>query len=272
MRPWFALPALLFLTISLAYAETPATGSGSQPATGSGISSVDAWPAQRAVRADLLRKNLPAFLKREGQWQSQQTEYLQKRADHRLTCRAELRQANRDAMLPTLLRCFRGELTMEREQLRQERDYVMLTLGIGDALRAESMRRIDLLRDAINTITGAIDSGVYQTQAALAEGKRKLHVNYRAKLDSLRSLIRADHTLSWNALLLDDAQNDLTGTGSTISPQQNGCLMTQETALRSIVTPGTGATVTLPEVLTGLLKCVQDIQRTMGSGSMTVSQ
>lgn len=269
MRLWLALPITAFLTVTLAYAEAPATGTGTLSKTGSGSSpSVDPWVTERANRADLLRKNLAPHLKRENQWQMKQAEYLQKRTGHRVSCRAEMRQANRDTKLPTLLRCFRGELTMEREKLRQEREYAAQTLGIGDALRAAATKKIDLLRDAINTITFAIDSGVYGTQEAVASARQKLHLNYRAKLDGLRTLVRAEHALSWDALLLTDLDKQTTGTGSVAL--KNDCLTVQETALRTIVSQGTGSTVKLTDVLTGLSRCVQDLRIPMGSGGTTV--
>ncbi len=267
MRLWITAPAVFLLTLTLAHAQVPATGSGAL-GTGSGSSSsVNLWP-ERKARALFLQKTLTAHLKRETQWRERVAAYRQKRADHRVACRAELRQSNRDTKLPTLLRCFRGELTMEREHLRQEKDYVAETGNINEGIRATTTRAIDLLRDAINTITFAIDNGVYDSQLSLTEAKRRLHVHYRAAVDRLRTLIRAEHALSWNALLLIDLDAEATGTGATVMNHKT-CLEGQETDLRTILREGTGSTIKLTDVLSALSLCVQDLRTPAGTGSTT---
>lgn len=281
MRQSFLLSFAFLLTLTLGttsaqgtgdsgISASTATGSGSQTSTRSG-SSMDLWRIARSARAATLRKQIAASAKREAIWGEQHAAFLQKRIEYRIACRADLRQANRDTKLPTLLRCYRGELSMEREELRREREKIAGLAGVSAEVRTEALQRINSLHEAIGTLLSAIDSDVFQDTPPVTSAREKLQRAYRSHVFTARAFLRADRALSWTALLLSDLPASgsgvtLTGSGMTVTGKRI-CLQRQETVLRAIVKGETGSTV-LPMTLQALQSCIMPLPQTETGGTI----
>ncbi|MEK7218741.1 MAG: hypothetical protein AAB728_04720 [Patescibacteria group bacterium] len=257
MSRWL-LPPILLLLLSASFVEAQSVGTD----TGSG-SAVDPWLAERQARADDLRPRMAFDAKRDAARAEQHAAYLAKRTEHRIACRADLRQANRDTKLPTLLRCYRGELSMEREELRKEREYIALLAGISEGIRKGFFAQLDAIREAIQTIMNAIDSDVYEDATQVAVARGKLQRVYRSPFFAARTLLRADRALSWTALLLADLE--ATGSGVTVNESSRECLSKGEATLRAIQLGTTGSSV-LSVTLNDLGACAAQAVVT-GSGS-----
>ncbi|MDD4319407.1 MAG: hypothetical protein PHW10_03735 [Candidatus Peribacteraceae bacterium] len=190
----FLLGPLLIVT--MAGAQEPPSSS---PASGTG-----SVAAQRAERAATLRDILGTIAKRDAQWQTVRSAYVRDRMEQQRACREDLRRANRDAKVPTLVRCYRGSLTLEREFLRREKDYVRSLVEATEPRRNDVLVRSDQLTEAIGTLVFAFDSGVYDRQEDVLQARQRLQEKYRSPLSDARTLLRGDRLLSWYALLLDE--------------------------------------------------------------------
>ncbi|MFA6038812.1 MAG: hypothetical protein WCV62_03885 [Candidatus Peribacteraceae bacterium] len=259
MRRLFLLPAvLLVFTVGSVCAQTVPTGSGS--------SSADAWQAERAARALNMRKQLVAGSKRDATRAREHADYLRMRTELRIACRADLRQANRDTKLPTLLRCYRSELSLEREELRREREYSALLAGVDDGIRKAFFTQVDALREAIQLIINGIDSDVYEDTVQVADARGKLQRVFRSKFFAARTLLRTDRALAWTSLLLSDLEA-AGASGSTVHGMLQACLLSEEATLRA-VQRGDAGTDVLPVALGTINACAgQAVQSGSGSSS-----
>jgi hypothetical protein len=227
----FALPLTSVISMVLIAA------SSSSAATGTGAT-LDPTAKDRMARAETLRQNKSAILATETQWKTLQAAYFSKRAAYRISCRTELRQANRDTKLPTLLRCVRGELSQEREFLRKQKDEVAKLTDASVPARNAATAQFDLLLDALNTVITGIDSNVYEQTEDIAGTRTKLQQKYRAPFSNALTAFRADRLLSWVALLLSDLPENAPAAA---------CLRMQETSLRVFAT-GRGSGTLLPSI------------------------
>lgn len=227
-------------------------GSWVTQATGSGTTIPDPLASERQERAERLRPLLPTIATRDAQAQKAFAAYLTKRAAYRQQCRQDLREANRDTKLDVLLRCERGELTLEREWLLHQRDQVRALTEATATTRTAATQATDALVAAINTIVTAIDSKVYASADVLMDSRLKLAQKYRTPLQDALLRLRADRALSWTALLLDDAAAD----GAQDAPAVP-CLQTEEGALRALLSAPAVDGDSLTTHLRALAACVQ---------------
>jgi hypothetical protein len=121
----------------------------------------------------------------------------EKRAQKRLTCRNDIRHANRDNLLSESMRCFRATLTMELEMLRKEQQYVESIAGVTDQYKTAAIFHIHNLMEAISTVISAIDVGVYSNKEDLLEAKVNLESHYRLSKRTALAQLRIDRSKTW---------------------------------------------------------------------------
>ncbi len=258
------LSSLLVISTAYAASGSTLTGSGS---TAQSSSESPLLQAERQKRADDLTAALAKGNKIELQYRERLANFNKKQAAHRSQCRDQLRSANKTTYLQTLLQCYRGELAMEQDFLTFERSEFSALPGITDTVKTAVLSRIDLLADAEQTLTFAIDSKVYQTTDDVQEAKRNLHDKYRVPLwDALLSA-RADAAKSWVGILIVDLDAAQKGQGTLTDEQSKAwmdaraCLATREKNLQSILSPGaTGRKDALSAELRALPACLTLVQ------------
>jgi hypothetical protein len=216
----------------------------------------DPLTADRAARVAILTGT--SGTADDAAFREAQSAFVKKRTAHRVSCRLDLRRANRDKTFPTLLQCFRGELTLERDFRKQERTYVSEAAGVTDQVRTSALTSLDAFLDAVGAIVTGIDSGVYQEKDTLADARLKLQQKYRAPLQTALSKVRADRAISWIALLSSESEGLVAAS----------CLSAPEEALRTFLKSGTG---TLAEPLAALSACAETFSSPSTQSSSSTS-
>src|SRR5207248_1138314 len=136
------------------------------------------------------------------QYHEKQTNYWKKRAVLRSQCREDMRRANKDTLLATEERCYKSDRTLELDFFTARRDYIANLPGITKTVRSNALDRLDLLTDAIKTVTFAIDSGVYASTNDLMEAKTNLLTKYSQPFANAFLTARTDREISWLAYVI----------------------------------------------------------------------
>lgn len=220
----------------------------------SSSASSDPLTQERQERIQLLRTtpNSPAA---DATFRKNQDLYLERRAQHRQTCRADIRRANRDQKFSVLLRCMRGELTLERDFRLEQDSYLRQLSGITTPVRTAALTALKGHINAIKAVVAGIDSGVYATEDDLREARLKLEEKYRVPLSRSLTALRLDRALSWITLVLSDLPAD--------TPSRS-CLEEQERVLRNLQS-GSGGGLIPP--LTSLSTCLDPLTSPANSSS-----
>jgi hypothetical protein len=243
--PMRSLPLLAgvssLLVVSTCFAASGAVVTGSGSGSGASSSSESAMLIQE--RLDRTKDFHVKYLqskKDETALRAKQAAYETKRAAYRQQCRDDLRRANRDARFPALLRCYKGDLALEADYLGKLRDSLKTMAGVTSGVRINAQNRLDLLKDAMDTVTLGIDGGVYATNDDLLEVRRNLLEKYRKPWWSALDEVRADQTLSWTQYLItlvDALRSDEKAAGTVRADWDapRACLVTQEAALHAML-------------------------------------
>jgi hypothetical protein len=258
-----ALILLLIAPISYAASGNTLSGSGSAPTS---LEETTALQEERAGRTTDLRLLLMQFKKADAQYHEKLATFVRKRAENRTQCRADIRKANRDTKYPTIQRCYRGDLTLEREYLQEQRTYLEKLPGIRPSVRALTLDRLQLLQDAINTILFAVDSGVFKTEADLAEARKNLRTRYRTPFSESLITLRNDGLITFLSALIinvdkarDEERSILQADERTEWLQARMCLTQVEARARAPRT-GSGDIQILLANLNDAATCVQSLQ------------
>jgi hypothetical protein len=264
--------------IALLILPTFASAASGDIQTGSGSVVQDEQPPEseviredRAKRAENLRTVLLKAKKVDAQYQERLAAYRKKRAEHRRDCRDDVRRSNRDTKFPTLLRCYEGELSLEKDFLQFERTSIEELPAVTTLSRRAAADRASILLDAIDTVLFAIDSGVYTNADDLTEARANLTNRYRAPYRSALALTRADRTLAMISSLI--IRLDATGADGTEPDAARKCLTTQETNLRLLLQlRGENAFGDVGQILPRTHACVELLKKvakdTTGSGTI----
>lgn len=190
---------------------------GAEPGTGTGAMAVEPDPVMDTgaiLRAALdettllfadrrvtARTELLGDADKVERYLAQRDEDRAKRVMSRISCRDDIRRANRDESLRTILRCYRAELLLEIADLRRERAFIAAVSGVRDIVAAETDLKIGSLVDGLMSLVDGIDAGVYQDPSTLVSAKQRLHANFRLPERAAMLRLRADRQLSWISLL-----------------------------------------------------------------------
>lgn len=221
--------------------------------------------SDRALRADQLRESLGTPGNPEDTYLKTLDAYVKKQTKRRTDCHRELREADKNTQLSVLERCYRTDLTAEREFLGHQITYITNLPGVTSSVRADALRQINLLSGAMDTIVTAIDSGVFQKKEDVAESRVRLLQNYRTTTWDVLSSVRADREISTLDLLLSK-----NGVSQNETLQQ--CLLTEENALREYLGESPASRPPLSPILAKTQECMNQMENSAansGSGSET---
>jgi|TARA_Y100000310_G_scaffold312728_1_gene360328 hypothetical protein len=164
------------------------------------------------------KKSIGFFLRRKSKHRAlllyrhdEESRRIEKK-DYLKECRNDVRKSNSNIRLPIVLRCYRGELTLNLEDLRKERAFLYKLPGTSDEAKERINASIVPLMDAITAVIDGIDAGVYTTEEGLIETKKNLAERYRAPYWLSVSVLRADGLLSWTSHLIRQIDVILVGT------------------------------------------------------------
>ncbi len=204
----------------------------------------------------------------DAQFRSQRAEYYSVRTQKRRDCRADIRAANKTTLLPVLVQCERTELNDFREFLAQQRVQLEATAGIVPFVRADALRRLDALSDAMKTIIFAIDSGVYGSKEELLEGKINLYAKYEFPFWDAWMSVRVDRTLTWIAHVIAKIdvlrqQESAKGLDRAALRDARACLVSEEESLHRLTSPGQAKdrSEKIGPILMAVQDCVHKIQK-----------
>lgn len=140
----------------------------------------------------------------------------------RRECALDLRESNRDTKLTVLLRCQRARLLQERTLLQKREQRLRETPGADTKVQQETLESADALGDALRAIIDAIDTGFFQTSAALDVSLERLLEQYRLPWWRALERWRADRVAAWMRLLLERIEQ-IRG-GPSLSPEVGALL------------------------------------------------
>ncbi len=269
------VPSLLFALPAFAASGDTMTGSGSLAPE---LTESNSLKKERQSRADQLKKDLIGWPKLDAQYREKLATFYKKRAAFRKQCREDMRRANRDTLITTLLRCYKSVLTLERDFLKERHLYLEKLPGVTAKVRPTTLSRLDLLSDAMGTIVFAIDNGVYGVQDEVLEAKTSLLQKYRQPFWQGLTFADADRSLSQIATLIIAADaartEEKTVTGSERPEWLTGrrCLTAEEEKLQDLVaSPPADAKMSLTASLDAVQTCVMQLkamENVTGSGAI----
>lgn len=128
----------------------------------------------------------------------------------RTQCRADIRQANRETLLETQVRCFRREMSTWRTRLLKQEAFVTRTPGLLPGMTTVVEKKSKELREAINAVITAVDNNVFKTEAQMIEVKRNVRTKYYAPLKTALDGMRKAELKFLNAWIVTmiDAADD----------------------------------------------------------------
>ncbi len=212
-----------FLLLSVpcfASAQEASTGTGAQTGTGTALEETTTIKTMRMTRTKDFHAKMLAFVKIDSQFRSHAETFRRKRAELWRTCREDLRRANRDTKFPTVLRCFRGTVTLEKDFLVDESDWLSVMPGVPSAIRSVTVSRLDLLREALNTVLLGIDGKVYATTDDILEARKNLLEKYRIPFATSLLTARAEMLLTWNQELILTLDSTFQNDGVTLDEEE----------------------------------------------------
>ena len=177
------------------------SSSASSESSGSGAV-VDIW-TERAERAEGFSSQWSRFALVHSSWIAKWQKVRGKLLLHIDRCHDDVRSANRDTLLPVSLQCYRGQLLIERDALKNERDVIDQWPGLSAELKTAMLARIDALQGALQPIIDAIDAKVFTTLDAFRDVRENLRTQYRQPYWFAAAQVRNGTALTWlDALLL----------------------------------------------------------------------
>lgn len=203
----------LLLAVSLLLAASPVIAQSSSSGSGAvqSGSGTDIWQLRRERALGFTEAwgtFAPIFASWQGKWEKAHGKML----THIDRCRIDVRTSNRDTILPVTLQCYRGQLLLEQESLKREREVIKAWPGISDGIRTQALQEIDDLLSAIQPVIDAIDAKVFGSIAAFKDVRQNLRTQYRNPYWIAEAHLRADAARTWLAHLLVRLQPLITDT------------------------------------------------------------
>lgn len=244
----------LALVALLPFANAQTTGSTGTGTllTGSGAASSSSsvmTEAELILQRDRKRRldGFAVYTKQAGfaekTLQAEMKTFRDQRMKSRVDCREQLRRSNRDEQLPVTLQCLRAELTLERQLIQAQMDYVDDLPGIPAHILPRIKEPLLAMHDALNSFVTAIDKNVFDDMSSVLEARGNLQKNYRVPAGEAMTMVRADRALYWTTKLLDLAeknrkiQNDATGQKLEGWENAIACLTYGDTMMRQVLLP-----------------------------------
>lgn len=211
MTQALVLIAAMPLIMGAASGTTLKTGTGSSM-TGAVLTAkeADKENADREASVKTFAANIKEWYAMRSAWKVFSAQEDVSAMTDRTTCRAEIRQANRETILDTQVRCFRREMSTWRTRLLKEEAFLTRIPGLLPGMTAMVQQRSKDLREGINAVITALDNNVFKSEAQLLEVKRNLRSKFnqplRVALDSMRRMEL--HLLTeWTITMMDQADD-----------------------------------------------------------------
>lgn len=157
---------------------------------------------ERETQIEGFASAASSFMKNEEAFFTQEKNRRQKLNDHRRDCNDSIRKANRDTKFSVQLQCYRTDLTLIRDIVQKQKEYIGKVPGVTEGVRLSALSSADALLSAINTMMQAIEAGVYRAEADLLDAKKNLFGKYRAPYSDALTFLRIDRTHTWTIRLL----------------------------------------------------------------------
>jgi hypothetical protein len=109
-----------------------------------------------------------------------------------------------------ILLCYRGQLLLEQDTLKREREVVSVWPGVEADVKVAMVQQIDALLGAIQPVLDALDAKVFTTMATFKDVRRNLLTQYRQPYWLAAAHLRADAARTWLTYLLLSLQPLLT--------------------------------------------------------------
>lgn len=198
MRPFSLSIALALLLLTAAPIALAESGSASGATAGSGT---NVWEV-RAKRAQGFGEQWSSFAPVFASWIGKWEKSSAKQSALFSRCAMDVRSANRDTLLPVTLQCYKGQILIEQESLKREREIVVQWPGLPEAAKTDHLQKIDALLGALTPVLAGIDVKVFTTMTAFKDVRRNLLTQYRQPYWLSAAHVRAQAVHTWLAHLL----------------------------------------------------------------------
>lgn len=146
--------------------------------------------AERQSQVRVFAANIKEWMLIRAAWRAFDAQEEASAMNDRSVCRADIRQANRETLLQTQVRCFRREMSTWRTRLLKQETFITRTPGLPNSITQPLLSHSRGLREAIGVIIVALDNNVLKTEAQLVEVKRNVRTKYgmplRTALETMR--------------------------------------------------------------------------------------
>jgi len=137
------------------------------------------------------------FRKADADFAKEHTARREERRAKRFECRTDIRKANRGAMMPITIKCYRAVLQKELEILRKQVQYIKTVPGPTEQYRNTAVFHTENLSNAISAIIKSIDSGYYEEKTQVQKAKQSLGDLYRPNKRLAMTQLRVSRLLAW---------------------------------------------------------------------------
>lgn len=248
-------------------AQEHSSSSSTSSISSSSSSAGGLLPAERLSRTQNFRTAQKSFQKQELAYRAAIAALRAKQAELRSGCRADLRRANRDTRPGILLRCYRGDMSGEREMIRKQQAYAQALPGVTGTVRKTADSKLAALLEAVTAIISGIDGGVYASSDVMLDTRRNLREKYQFPAWEAMATLRADHALTATAQLILDSDAAIEEERSMAGSEERAqwteirnCLAAQESALNAFLKIEPTKRTPLGGTLAALRGCTKQIQ------------
>lgn len=168
----------------------------STPPTEEELAEQTKWTNRRTLNqgfwADMMN-----FRTTDAEFKTAHAARREERRAKRFECRSDIRKANRGAMMPITIKCYRAVLQTELEILRKQVQYIKGLPGATDQYKNTAVFHTKNLSKAITAIIKSIDSGYYEEKTQVKEAKQSLGDLYRPNHRLAMTQLRVSRLLAW---------------------------------------------------------------------------
>ena len=260
MRRWAASIGLcVALCAPIATAAQTATAGSGAIVVEDALAPLRTWAAQarsgEIAHVPTLKDDSP-----EVSIASERAKLFGRMTAYRSECRAELRKANRDARFAVTLRCFRGLLSLQLTTLQRWERFADDMPGVPPAIAEAERSAVRSWADAITTVIGAIDAGVYEAESGLADVRRRLVLQYAVGAEYARLRTRRAYDAGW-LLVTSNQLEALRAEGGTLDPNIAEIAEESAACIESILPPPELSPPSLPGELLPLAAALAEYER-----------
>ena len=230
------------MPVMMGASGTTLSGSGSTM-TGSTLTAMEADTenAARETQVRTFAANLKEWNLIRAAWRTFETQEDAAALADRSLCRADIRQANRETLLETQVRCFRREMSTWRTRLLKEEAFLTRTPGLLPGMTLVIEKKSKELREAINAVITAVDNNVFKTETQMLEVKRNVRAKFYAPLKlAMDGMRKAELKLltAWMITMIDKTDDGMNVLDRASWDAARTCFTDIESRLKDLTTAG----------------------------------